>query len=161
MPTCRSPPSLRSVQSPTEPRATPPNLAEPRRTSPNPGRPSQNPTDPQEDEELVATVGPGEHVGELTLLGPEVFGLEPDAQGNDPLLRSATVRAATHCELFLVGAADFASICSSYPDVRAELIKLGKRHAPNPSHHPAPCCTAPRTPHRYDRVATSHPIACA
>ena len=61
----------------------------------------------------VRNIGPGGHVGEIALFS--AFDLGPHPAGGRRDLRTATVVAKEHCELFAVERQSFLVICKDYP----------------------------------------------
>ena len=77
------------------------------------------------DEIRITSVGSGEHIGEIALLGESMEVLAESGKG----LRVATVRASAHCELFAIQAAAFNNLCQSYPDVKAAILDLAAKRS--------------------------------
>jgi hypothetical protein len=79
--------------------------------------------EPDGEERLLATMGPGEYFGEMALLS--------DAP------RTATVRAKTPVEAVSMGGADFTALYAYLPDLRQRVEALMKRRQANTSRRSA------------------------
>lgn len=81
---------------------------------------------------------------------------EPDPRRAGPeRVRSATIRAISHCDLLALDAADFRRIANDFPQMQAEFRRIAASRR-NVGHTPAES-GPPRSSSSADPAATDHP----